>query len=85
MESGIYRFEDTNAVFIDPVRVLNRSYNKFKVSPSAYYSRLFESKQSAKESSKSRKRKRKGKDKKAHALNERERAADQRHQVITER
>lgn len=84
MESGIYRFDDTNAVFIDPVRVLNRSYNRFKVSPSAYYSRFFEeSKQTAKESSNSRKRKRKEK-KKSHPLNERERAADQRHQVITE-
>ncbi|XP_048331017.2 methyltransferase-like protein 2 [Ziziphus jujuba] len=82
MESGIYRFDDTNAVFIDPVRVLNRSYNRFKVSPSAYYSRFFEeSKQTAKESSNSRKRKRKEK-KKSHPLNERERAADQRHQEL---
>lgn len=82
LESGIYRFEDSNAVFVDPVRVLNRSYNRFKVSPSAYYSRFFESKHTANESSNSRKRKRK--QKKNHTLNERERAADQRHQVIVE-
>ncbi|KAF3446279.1 hypothetical protein FNV43_RR11458 [Rhamnella rubrinervis] len=80
LESGIYRFEESNAVFIDPVRVLNRSYNRFKVSPSVYYSRFFESKHTANETSNSRKRKRK--QKKSHTLNERERAADQRHQEV---
>ncbi|KAM4121912.1 hypothetical protein ACJW30_01G041300 [Castanea mollissima] len=82
-DSGIYRFENTNAVFIDPVRAMNRSYTRFRVSPSAYYPRFFESKpagQESKVSSNSRKRKRKEKKKKPHALNEREKIADQRHQ-----
>ncbi|GAV59629.1 MT-A70 domain-containing protein [Cephalotus follicularis] len=83
MDSGIYRFENSNAVFIDPVRVLNRCYTRFRVSPSAYYSRFFESidpNPNPKTSSNSRKRKRK--DKKPHILNEREQLADQRHQVV---
>lgn len=42
-ESGIYYFDDSNAVFVDPVRVLNRSYHRFTVSPSTYYSRFFKS------------------------------------------
>ncbi|KAJ0031819.1 hypothetical protein Pint_13835 [Pistacia integerrima] len=83
LDSGIYRFQNSNAVFIDPVRVLNRSYTRFRVSPSAYYSRFLESKYAEKEtkvSSNSKKRKRK--QKKPHILNERERAADQRHQEV---
>lgn len=81
LDSGVYRFEDSTAVFIDPVRVLNRSYTRFRVSPSTYYSRSFESKlQEPRVCSNSRKRKRK--EKKPQTLNDRERAADQRHQVI---
>ncbi|KAF7817557.1 Methyltransferase-like protein 2 [Senna tora] len=76
MESGFFVFEDSNAIFIDPVRVLNRSYNRFRVSPSTYYTRFFES-QSPNLSSTSRKRKRNAKE--PRALNERERIADQRH------
>ena len=82
LSSGIYRLESCNAVFIDPVRVLNRSYSRFRVSPSMYYSRFFDSKhedQESRFSSNSRKRKRK--EKQPHALNERERSADERHQV----
>ena len=82
LSSGIYRLESCNAVFIDPVRVLNRSYSRFRVSPSMYYSRFFDSKhedQQSRFSSNSRKRKRK--EKQPHALNERERSADERHQV----
>lgn len=85
-DSGIYRFENSNAVFIDPVRAMNRSYTRFRVTPSAYYPRFFDSKpacQESKVSSNSRKRKRK--EKKPHALNEREKIADQRHQVFTKR
>ncbi|XP_041023003.1 methyltransferase-like protein 2 isoform X2 [Juglans microcarpa x Juglans regia] len=82
LNSGIYQFENSNAVFIDPVRVMNCSYTHFQVSPSAYYPRFFESKPLAQESrvssSSSRKRKRKGK--KPHSLNDREKAAEQRHQ-----
>ncbi|KAI9201585.1 hypothetical protein LWI28_025641 [Acer negundo] len=67
LESGIYRFKNSNAVFIDPVRVLNRSQTRFRVSPSVYYSRFFESKskhsgsQELEVSSDSKKRKRKQK------------------------
>ncbi|XP_059637663.1 methyltransferase-like protein 2 isoform X2 [Cornus florida] len=81
LQSGIYRFESSNAIFIDPVRVINRSYTRFRVSPSAYYSRFFNSGNANEEprvSSKSRKRKRK--EKKPRTLNEREELADQRHQ-----
>ncbi|XP_062158239.1 methyltransferase-like protein 2 isoform X3 [Alnus glutinosa] len=79
LESGIYRFENSNAVFIDPVRVLNRYYTRFRVSPSAYYPRFFESKQESRVSS-STSRKRKRKEKKPQALNDREKAAERRHQ-----
>ncbi|KAH7845633.1 hypothetical protein Vadar_004210 [Vaccinium darrowii] len=82
-KSGIYRFESSNAVFIDPVRVLNRSYNRFRVSPSAYYSRFFESDKAKAEpaiATNYRKRKRKQKVKRPYTLNDRERIADQRHQ-----
>lgn len=83
LESGIYRFENPNAVFIDPVRVLNRSYTRFRVSPSAYYPRFFESKQESRLSS-STSRKRKRKEKKPQALNDREKVAERRHQVTIE-
>lgn len=70
---------------MDPVRVLNRSYNRFRVSPSTYYTRFFESpspNQDPMVSSTSRKRKRKRNAKEPRALNERERIADQRHRVF---
>lgn len=85
LSSGIYRFQNSNAVFIDPVRILNRSYTRFKLSPSAYYSRFFESKHNNQEtavSSNSNSRKRKRKVKRPHPLNERELVADQRHQEV---
>ncbi|KAJ6679263.1 N6-ADENOSINE-METHYLTRANSFERASE [Salix purpurea] len=80
LESGIYRFENSNVVFIDPVRMLNRSYTRFRFSPSAYYSRFFDSKETI-ETSNSKKRKRKEK-KVPHDLNEREQAATLRHQQV---
>ncbi|CAI0558781.1 unnamed protein product [Linum tenue] len=87
-QSGIYRFSNcaVSVVFMDPVRVLNRSYSRFRVSPSTYYSRFFSSNLAAdfahretELSSSSKKRKRK--EKKPPLLNEREQAADQRHQL----
>ncbi|XP_059279184.1 methyltransferase-like protein 2 [Lycium ferocissimum] len=83
MESGIFQL-NSNAFFIDPVRILNRSYTRFRVSPSTYYSRFFDSSnstESIKASEDSRKRKRKQK-KKPQSLNEREQIADQRHQEV---
>ena len=83
-DSGIYRFQDSNSSFIDPVRVLNRSYARLRVSPSSYYSRFFEPDftETKQQSVDSRKRKRKEKKQKPYALNERERSADRRHQVV---
>lgn len=80
MESGIYRFQGANAFFIDPVRVLNRSYTRHKVSPSAYYSRFFDFSKKLEAPAESRKRKRK--EKKPISLNAREKVADQRHQEV---
>uniref|UniRef100_A0A2P2KC53 Uncharacterized protein MANES_05G163100 n=2 Tax=Rhizophora mucronata TaxID=61149 RepID=A0A2P2KC53_RHIMU len=86
MESGIYRFENSNAVFLDPVRVLNRSYTRFRVSPRAYYSRFFDSKDDHQETTvPSSSKKRKRKEKKTPALNDRERAAEHRHQQVRPR
>ncbi|KAE9600074.1 hypothetical protein Lal_00046200 [Lupinus albus] len=84
-ESGIYYFNDSNAVFVDPVRVLNRSYNGFKVSPSSYYPRFFESSlpnpiSTVTSSPTKRKRKRKRIAKQPRSLNDRELIAVQRHQ-----
>lgn len=83
MESGVSEL-NSNAFFIDPVRILNRSYTRFRVSPSTYYSRFFDSlnsAQSPKASEDSRKGKRKRK-KKIQSLNEREQIADRRHQEV---
>ncbi|CAN0922096.1 Methyltransferase-like protein 2 [Linum grandiflorum] len=83
LQCGIYRFTEAPVVFMDPVRVINTSYSRVRVSASAYYSRFFNSNLSGHHetelSSTSRKRKRKER-KPSHALNERERAADLRHQ-----
>ncbi|KAJ8485784.1 hypothetical protein OPV22_018269 [Ensete ventricosum] len=85
LDTGIYRLDRDGSmvVFLDPVRILNHSYSRFRVSPSAYYSRSFETttaamKTDAVEDSrivKKRKRTRAPRD-----LNERERAAEKRHQ-----
>ncbi|XP_052119127.1 methyltransferase-like protein 2 [Arachis duranensis] len=87
-ESGIYFFnDDSNAVFLDPVRVLNHSYNRFNVSPSTYYPRFFESPRNeplsttvtTSEQQPKRKRKR-NKKKEPPPLNAREQIANRRHQ-----
>ncbi|XP_057427925.1 methyltransferase-like protein 2 [Lotus japonicus] len=89
-ETGVYHFDDSNAVvFVDPVRVLNRSYNRFTVSPSTYYPRFFESPNpkplstvatSSSPTKRHRNRKRKRSSKQPPPLNHRERIALQRHQ-----
>ncbi|KAJ3703408.1 hypothetical protein LUZ61_007113 [Rhynchospora tenuis] len=76
MESGVYKLDESDVVFIDPVRVLNESYSRFRLSPSAYYSRHFASSSTPNEK---RKRKRKIKDA---PLNERELCAEERHQQV---
>ncbi|CAA3009102.1 methyltransferase 2 [Olea europaea subsp. europaea] len=88
LKTGIYQFEGSKAVFIDPVRILTRSYTRFRVSPSAYYSRFFNS--IADHSTEThnncsgnlKKRKRNKKKEKSHNLNSREQIADQRHQEV---
>ncbi|KAD5507833.1 hypothetical protein E3N88_15536 [Mikania micrantha] len=80
LKSGIYRFQGSNTVFVDPVRVLNLSYTHFRVSPSSYYSRFFQPNHSARVSENQRKRKRK--ENKTRPLNEREQAADERHRRV---
>ncbi|KAI7747337.1 hypothetical protein M8C21_019365 [Ambrosia artemisiifolia] len=84
IKSGFYYFKGSNTVFIDPVRVLNQSYTQFTVTPSAYYSRFFEPNRRTDEHLiiSEHKRKRKRKEKKVRELNEREQAADQRHQRV---
>ncbi|CAI9753435.1 unnamed protein product [Fraxinus pennsylvanica] len=88
LKTGIYLFESSKTVFIDPVRILTRSYTRFRVSPSAYYSRFFNS--IADHSTEThnncsgnlKKRKRNKKKEKSHNLNQREQIADQRHQEV---
>ncbi|KAL6521964.1 hypothetical protein OROMI_031841 [Orobanche minor] len=88
LKSGIYRFDDEKTYFIDPVRILNQSYTRFRVSASTYYSRFFPSSKISTEnhintSKNSNKRKRREKEKKrAQALNSREQIADRRHQDV---
>ncbi|KAK4481473.1 hypothetical protein RD792_012373, partial [Penstemon davidsonii] len=89
LKSGIHRFDNANAVFIDPIRILNRSYTRFRISPSAYYSRFFHSsfntspvhQNDSPKTSNKRKRGKKGK-KKPQNLNSREQIADRRHQEV---
>lgn len=86
-ESGIFHFNDSTAVFIDPVRVLNRSYNRHTVSPSTYYPRFFQTLTpktsiSTTVSSSPPKRKRKKRKRTPKELNQREQIAFQRHQVF---
>ncbi|KAJ0257376.1 Methyltransferase-like protein 2 [Hirschfeldia incana] len=44
LDSGIHESDDSNWFFLDPVRIINRSYTRSRVSPSSYYSRFFNSK-----------------------------------------
>lgn len=92
-ECGIYCLpEGSGAVFVDPVLVLSKSYARHRLRRSSYYARSFHSPQGGARgdpageeqvgdsSSASRKRKRKKKGK-PRDMNERERAAELRHQV----
>ncbi|ESW32777.1 hypothetical protein PHAVU_001G016200 [Phaseolus vulgaris] len=82
-ESGVYSFDDSNAVFVDSVRVLNRFYHRFSVSPSTYYSRFFKTQttpNSVSSTVTSSLRKRKRRRRESRPLNERELIALQRHQ-----
>lgn len=85
--TGIYRLADSRAAFLDPVRLLNESYRRFRLVPSAYYSRSFGPSHQGGDAESERtvpspnreKRKRK-RQKKPRELNAVERLADARHQ-----
>uniref|UniRef100_J3LL19 Methyltransferase-like protein 2 n=3 Tax=Oryza brachyantha TaxID=4533 RepID=J3LL19_ORYBR len=89
-DSGIYRLAGSGAAFLDPVRILNESYRRFRLVPSAYYSRCFgpshqggeaETERTEETSPKRKKRKRKReREPKPRELNEVERIAEARHQ-----
>jgi hypothetical protein len=81
MESGVYRLDQSGVVFLDPVRLLTKSYSRFRLSPSAYYSRHFSSSSSLSAPTANEKRKRKRHPKQA-SLNERELCAENRHQQV---
>ncbi|PAN51047.1 hypothetical protein PAHAL_9G566100 [Panicum hallii] len=86
--TGVYRLNvtgtSTGAAFLDPVRLLNGSYQRFRIIPSAYYSRSFEPPRQVGDTEteppeKRRKRKRNQKPK-PRGLNAMERIAEARHQ-----
>lgn len=86
-DTGIYRLggAGTGAIFLDPVRLLNESYQRFCVVPSTYYSRSFVpprsgGDQQTEQPGEQRKRKRNRKSK-PKELNAMEQIAEARHQV----
>jgi hypothetical protein len=88
--TGVYRLDGTStstgATFLDPVRLLNASYQRFRIVPSAYYSRSFtpqhqEGEPEIERPEKPRKRKRNQKPK-SRELNPMEQIAEARHQVM---
>lgn len=86
--TGVYRLDGTStgATFLDPVRLLNASYERFRIVPSAYYSRSFgpqhqEGEPEIERPEKRRKRKRNQKPK-SRELNPMEQVAEARHQVM---
>ncbi|CAD6202503.1 unnamed protein product [Miscanthus lutarioriparius] len=84
--TGVYRLDGTStgATFLDPVRLLNASYQRFRIVPSAYYSRSFGPPHQEGEPEIERpekRRKRKGNQKpKSRELNPMEQIAEARHQ-----
>eukprot|EP01018_Ginkgo_biloba_P031858 Gb_04122 [translate_table: standard] len=82
LSTGIYQIPNANALFVDPVRILNSSYNNFSISPALYYSRSlpclpkFESQDKEDQKTKKRQRKRK---RNAYVPNEKEQLAEKRH------
>ncbi|CAH2036846.1 unnamed protein product [Thlaspi arvense] len=82
LDSGIYESDDSKWFFLDPVRIINSSYGRFRVSPSAYYSRFFNSKHLNLQSSdpNPKKRKRKPKKPSPHLPSAAEQASNLRHQ-----
>uniref|UniRef100_A0A0E0CWQ1 Uncharacterized protein n=2 Tax=Oryza meridionalis TaxID=40149 RepID=A0A0E0CWQ1_9ORYZ len=84
--TGIYRLAESGATFLDPVRILNASYRRFRLVPSAYYSRSFGTSRQGGEAETERtgeaspERKKRKRQPKPRELNEVERMAEARHQ-----
>ncbi|KAK8446572.1 hypothetical protein SEVIR_9G507800v4 [Setaria viridis] len=86
--TGVYRLDgtgtSTGATFLDPVRLLNGSYQRFRVVPSAYYSRSFEPPRQLgdpeTEQPEKRKKRKRNQKPKPKELNAMERIAEARHQ-----
>uniref|UniRef100_K4A7I1 DNA-3-methyladenine glycosylase I n=1 Tax=Setaria italica TaxID=4555 RepID=K4A7I1_SETIT len=86
--TGVYRLDgtgtSTGATFLDPVRLLNGSYQRFRVVPSAYYSRSFEPPRQLgdpeTEQPEKRKKRKRNQKPKPRELNAMERIAEARHQ-----
>jgi hypothetical protein len=86
--TGIYRFAGSRAAFLDPVRLLNESYRRFRLVPSAYYSRSFGPSNQGSDPqgvppvpSPDRKKRKRKRQPKSRELNAAERIAEARHQV----
>ncbi|KAL1207809.1 Methyltransferase-like protein 2 [Cardamine amara subsp. amara] len=81
LESGIFESDGSKWFFLDSVRIINRSYTRFRVSPSAYYSRFFNSKHLNLQANDSnpKKRKRKQKNPSSHSPSAGEQASYLRH------
>ncbi|KAL5218945.1 hypothetical protein ABZP36_019629 [Zizania latifolia] len=85
--TGIYRLSGSGAAFLDPVRILNTSYRRFRLVPSAYYSRSFgpagqggEAEAERTRASPERRKRKRKRQPKHRELNEVERIAEARHQ-----
>lgn len=86
--TGIYRLAGSRAAFLDPVRLLDESYRRFRLVPSAYYSRSFGPSRQGGEAqgegtapSPDRKKRKRKRQPKPRELNAVERVAEARHQV----
>ncbi|KAL0694890.1 hypothetical protein Bca4012_062070 [Brassica carinata] len=84
LDSGIYESDDSKWFFLDPVRITNRSYTRFRVSPSAYYSRFFNTKhlnlQQPSEPNQKKRKRNKKKNPSFHLPSAGEQASNLRHQ-----
>lgn len=92
LSTGIYRISNGNALFLDPVRILNTCYTHFSISPSLYYDARslprphIESPQNQKEEedgqNKEKKKRQRKRKRKVYSLNEKEQIAEKRHKEV---
>ncbi|XP_057814942.2 methyltransferase-like protein 2 isoform X2 [Cryptomeria japonica] len=89
LSTGIYRFPNVNAVFLDPVRILNISYTNFSISPHLYYTRSLpnpcngeEKKEEATGPKEQKDKKRKRKTNNSYVPNAKEELAHKRHMEV---